>query len=470
MRSLLIESSFAAWRAAARGALRDQLRPDEVAWETSQDAQASLFAPTLLSGGAGDELRVPRAFVEIGRRVACHRAPERWGLLYQILWRLAHGEPHVLDLASDPSVARLHDWDKAVRRDVHKMRAFVRFKSVHRTEGEYWVAWFEPDHFIVELNAPFFVDRFAQLRWSILTPDRSAHWDGRKLTFAAGANRREEATDDALEDLWRVYYGSIFNPSRLKLDAMRAEMPRKYWANLPEAELIPQLVREAEARVEAMQQVSAARRLPKEEFSEPPIPPEPDLSKLAAAIHACTACPIHRNATQAVAGEGPADAKIVLLGEQPGDQEDRQGRPFVGPAGLLLDRALAEAGIDRQACYVTNTVKHFKWEPRGKRRLHARASPREIAVCQAWAEHELRIIQPRVLVCLGATAAQFVFGKDARIERDRGQLRPSAYAPQTLVTAHPSSLLRIAEASEKEPAFARLVSDLALASRSTPQA
>ncbi|MBS0660981.1 MAG: UdgX family uracil-DNA binding protein [Verrucomicrobia bacterium] len=463
MQQLAIEPTFAAWRVAARTALHEHWPPTDLCWEETHSAQGSLFAPSLAGSPAqAGEFRVPRAFVEIARRVACHRAPERWSLLYGILWRLAHGEPHLLQLASDPLVARLTEWDKAVRRDVHKMRAFLRFKAVRRPEGEYWVAWFEPEHLIVEMNAPFFVDRFAQMRWSIFTPDRSAHWNGERLQFTPGASRREAATDDALEDLWRVYYGSIFNPARLKLDAMRAEMPQRYWPNLPEAELIPQLVREAEPRVEAMQQVSAARA-PREEFGTPPIPAHPTLPALHEAMQQCRACPIYRDATQAVPGEGPADAKIVLLGEQPGDQEDRQGRPFVGPAGLLLDRALAEAGLERAQCYATNTVKHFKWEPRGKRRLHARASPREIAVCQAWAETELRVIRPRVLVCLGATAAQFVFGRDARIERDRGQLRASAYAPRTLVTTHPSALLRMADEAAKEAAYARFVADLRMA-------
>lgn len=469
MRTLAFEPNFAGWRAAARAALHAHRPPEEICWEESHEPQGSLFRPELpgVAGPRGD-FRVPREFVELARRVACHRSAERWGLLYRALWRLAHGESHVLELASDPLVARLHEGDKAVRRDLHKMRAFLRFKAVPGPAGEHWVAWFEPAHLIVEMNAPFFVDRFAQMRWSIFTPDRSAHWPGPggKVQFGPGASRRDVATDDALEDLWRVYYGSIFNPARLKLDAMRAEMPKRYWPHLPEAQLIPQLVREASPRVDSMREISAARA-PRDEFAPPLLPPDPTLPRLSEALARCQACPIHRQATQAVAGEGPADAEIVLLGEQPGDQEDRQGRPFVGPAGLLLDRALADAGIDRSRCYVTNTVKHFKWEPRGKRRLHARASPREIATCQAWAEAELRVVRPRILVCLGATAAQFVFGHEARIERDRGVLRASVYAPETLVTVHPSALLRIAESEAKEAAYTRFVADLRLAASAT---
>lgn len=468
METLLIEPTFPAWRRAARSALARGIPPEELIWEAG--GQGSLFGEQLVlaepaAGSASP--RVPKDFVEIARRVACHRAPERWGLLYGVLWRMTHGQPHVLELASDPAVARLKDFDKAVRRDVHKMRAFVRFKSVSTPEGDWWVAWFEPEHHIVELNAPFFVDRFAQLRWSILTPDRCARWDGAELHFSPGVPRDRAPGEDALEELWRIYYGSIFNPARLKLDAMQAEMPRKYWHNLPEASLIPSLVREAEPRVEAMHALSAARSAPGE-FQEVPIPPGADLAELQRANRLCQACPIHRDATQAVSGEGPADARIVLLGEQPGDQEDRAGRPFVGPAGALLDRALAQAGLNRSECYVTNTVKHFKWEPRGKRRLHERASPREIATCQAWAEHELQLIRPKVLVCLGATAAQFVFGRDARIGRDRGVLRPSAWAPFTLITAHPSSLLRQRDEGEKEAAFAQLVGDLRLARDALP--
>ena len=175
---------------------------------------------------------------------------------------------------------------------------------------------------------------------------------------------------------------------------------------------------------------------------------------------AVTACPLWKIGTQTVFGEGPQRAKMMLLGEQPGDQEDLAGKPFVGPAGKLLDRALEEAGIDRSTVYVTNTVKHFKWEPRGKRRIHKKPSSREIAACRPWLEAELRIVKPDLLVCLGSTAAQAVFGPAFRVTQDRGKILESAFAKKVLATVHPSSLLRAPDEETRQREYVRFVADL----------
>ncbi|WP_083805429.1 UdgX family uracil-DNA binding protein [Chthoniobacter flavus] len=184
------------------------------------------------------------------------------------------------------------------------------------------------------------------------------------------------------------------------------------------------------------------------------------MHKLQAAAAKCKACPLYKNATQTVFGEGTRNAKLVLVGEQPGDREDRAGRPFVGPAGKLLDRALEEAGIDRQETYVTNAVKHFKWEPRGKRRLHKKPSSRDIAACKPWLEAELQAIAPRVLVLLGSTAAQTILGSKVRVLRDRGHAMPSEYCQKTFVTVHPSSLLRAPDEESRDRNYAEFVADL----------
>jgi DNA polymerase len=190
------------------------------------------------------------------------------------------------------------------------------------------------------------------------------------------------------------------------------------------------------------------------------VPPSKSLTALRAAAAECTACPLYRNATQTVFGEGAKSSSIVFVGEQPGDSEDREGRPFVGPAGTMLNRALAEAGIDRSTVYVTNAVKHFKWEPRGKRRLHKKPSEREIAACRPWLEAELAVIKPRILVCLGSTAAQCVLGKDVRVLRDRGEFRESKYCGRTFVTVHPSSLLRAPDEESRARNYASFLADL----------
>lgn len=187
---------------------------------------------------------------------------------------------------------------------------------------------------------------------------------------------------------------------------------------------------------------------------------QPTIDELREAAAACTACPLYLNATQTVFGEGPADAQIMLIGEQPGDAEDLAGHPFVGPAGKLLDRCLVEAGIDRSRVWVTNVVKHFKWIPRGKRRIHSKPGSVEIAACWPWLEGEISAVSPRVLVALGATAAQGMFGRDFRVTRDRGRFISSRLAPYALATVHPSALLRTPDEATRDRETARFIADL----------
>jgi DNA polymerase len=196
--------------------------------------------------------------------------------------------------------------------------------------------------------------------------------------------------------------------------------------------------------------------------SEAKPPKTANWDSLRRAARKCEACPLYKNATQTVFGEGALAAQIVFVGEQPGDQEDREGRPFVGPAGRLLDRALAAAGVDRTKCYVTNAVKHFKFEPRGKRRLHKKPNEMEINACRPWLNAELAMLKPRFLVCLGGTAARSVLGRTVKVMQERGHFLQTEWAERTLITVHPSSLLRIPDPESKEREFARLVADLAL--------
>jgi uracil-DNA glycosylase family protein len=192
------------------------------------------------------------------------------------------------------------------------------------------------------------------------------------------------------------------------------------------------------------------------------IPPDADLPRLAEAARTCTACELHAVGTQTVFGEGPPDARLVLVGEQPGDQEDLQGRPFVGPAGALLDRALTEAGIDREGVYVTNAVKHFRFTQRGKRRIHAKPGAEHIRACKPWLDTELALIQPDVVVAMGATAVQALFGSRYKVMRDRGTLLPFEGATQAVVTTHPSAILRLPDDARKS-GFDDLVADLRVA-------
>jgi uracil-DNA glycosylase family protein len=199
------------------------------------------------------------------------------------------------------------------------------------------------------------------------------------------------------------------------------------------------------------------------EWSPAPVPDSSNLDVVREAAKSCTACHLYKRATQTVFGEGPKRAPLMLVGEQPGDQEDVAGKPFVGPAGKILDRALEEAGIKRDKVYVTNVVKHFKWEPRGKRRIHKKPNSREIAACRPWLEAELRLVRPKLLVCLGATAAQAIFGPSFRVTRDRGKILESQFAPKVVATVHPSSLLRQPDEESREREYKLFVKDLRVA-------
>ncbi len=248
------------WRKALGAALRAGVPPCDVDW--GEDGPGLLLAPDVASAPPQrSDLRLPRAFVERAATALCHAAPARLPLLHQIAWRLLHGERGAIDDPSDPDNLALDKLEREVRRDSHKMKAFVRFREI-RPGGDDFLAWFEPGHHIVDRVAPFFAKRFAGMRWAIFTPYRSVAWDGGTLAFGPGATRAElpDAPDAAGEALWRTYYASIFNPARVKVRAMQKEMPKKYWKNLPEAALIPRLLAEAPARARAM--VRAAPTLP----------------------------------------------------------------------------------------------------------------------------------------------------------------------------------------------------------------
>jgi len=343
-----------------------------------------------------------------------------------------------------------------VRRDIHKMRAFVRFREVPVFDPlgggmhERFVAWFEPEHHIVRANAGFFVRRFANMRWSILTPEMTIHWDRHTLTEGPGATKADAPQGDPVEEVWKTYYASIFNPARVKVGAMLKEMPRKYWKNMPETALVPQLLAQAQARESGMIERAA-------EMGGNSVIAWDALREEALG---CTRCPLWRPATQTVFGEGPVDAPLMFVGEQPGDQEDLAGRPFVGPAGQMFDKALAEAGVDRSRAYVTNAVKHFRFEQRGKRRIHSKPGAGEIEACRWWIDQERDIVRPAVTVALGATAARSLFGKVMTISRERGRALELPGGGEAWITVHPSFLLRIEDRVAAQEEYARFVEDL----------
>jgi DNA polymerase len=451
------EDDFESWRDAARGLALAGVPAAEIVWHIGE-GPGDLFASTATPSGsppassAAPEFTVPRGFVDLARSAICHKDPERFALLYKLLLRLRR-RPGGLGDAADPLVRRLEDMTKAVRRDIHKMHAFVRFREVaDGADGAAtrFVAWFEPEHHIVRAAAPFFARRFATMKWSILTPKLSVHWDGERLSESPGAARSDAPGGDPIESLWKTYYASIFNPARLKVGAMVKEMPKKYWKNMPETALVGELIAGAQARERKMVETSRST-----------IGNNAGTAWAAVREEAmtCTRCPLYRDATQTVFGEGPLDAPLMFVGEQPGDQEDLAGRPFVGPAGQLFDRALVDAGIDRSAAYVTNAVKHFKFERRGKRRIHQKPDGGEIDACRWWLEQERSLLRPRLIVALGATAARSLFGKVVTISAMRGVPHQARDGGECWVTVHPSFLLRVRD--DKEAEYAKFVEDLA---------
>ena len=462
------ETDFEGWRTAARAFRRAGVAPDRAEFRVGLGGDG-LFDERLPAPAPDSRpFTVPKAFVDVASDVILHRSDDRFDLLYRLLWRLGR-EPDLMKVVTDIDVAEALQRAKNVSRASHKMKAFVRFRQVMDETGEQWIAWFEPAHRVLEKTAPFFVRRFTTMRWSILTPDGSASWDGEQLAFGPPATRDAAPSGDEIEEFWKTYYASTFNPARLKTKTMQGEMPRRYWKNLPEAGLIPELVAMSAVRTEAMVAAPAPEpnvRLAKtlsrlnrdRSFEEGFVPST--LKELDAAVQACRRCPLWRDATQGVCGEGPRKAKLMIVGEQPGDQEDLAGHPFVGPAGQVLDAALEEARIDRDDVFVTNAVKHFKHEPRGKRRLHKTPNTSEVSACRWWLDAERRLVRPKVIVAMGGTAALGVLSRKVAVTKERGQGIDLSDGARALVTVHPSFLLRIPDAVAKAAERERFVDDL----------
>ena len=483
MLTLTAENHFEDWRAKARTLLLAGVSPNEVIWE--EPGQNGLFPSefTLPPPKKNQPPIVSREFLLLAKTISYHNSYQKWALLYRTLWRLTlGGETHLLKITTDPDILSLLRMRKEISRDIHKMHAFVRFKKTGddmKSEREQFMAWFEPDHRIMPLTAQFFQKRFTSMDWSIFTPTGSASWDGKTLTLGPGVDKVEVPKEE-LDELWRGYYKSIFNPARLKVKAMQAEMPKKYWHNLPESNLIESLISESRHRVQEMHKetlrsatsggknpyLKHLRNLtshdknivlnPNEHIRQP-------LSRLRELATCCQACPLHENATGTVLGEGPADAKIMIVGEQPGDQEDLLGRPFVGPAGKLLDHFLTKIGIEIKECYLTNAVKHFKFIPRGKQRLHQSPNLDEISRCKPWLIGEIKEIKPRIVILLGSTATRSLIGTHFKITQQRGIITGTGLAAKVIATVDPSYLLRIKDSQRQQHEKTLFLKDLQLA-------
>ena len=462
------------WRQAARDCLQTGYSPSAVDFQEPGQPVASELGFDGVNGPDTAPIlsaQVPKRFLDLAEVVATHRDPQRWNLLYRLLFRL-QANRDLLRVEVDADVAQLLRMQAQIRRDLHKMHAFVRFRKIEEpgpdaSLQEHFIAWYRPDHRILHLAAPFFAERFAPMRWTILTPDESVAWDPetRQLSFSPGTGKEAAPQEDELEALWRSYYGSIFNPARLNPKAMRSEMPVRYWEHLPEVALLPDLMQRAEIRVKEM-----VIRQSKQPTAAPFVPAEHTIPVLQAALPSCEGCELYKFATQVVPGTGHTAAALMLVGEQPGDQEDRQGAPFVGPAGGVLRKALDEIGISPEEIYLTNAVKHFKFVQRGRIRLHQNPRMSEITACKPWLAAEIDAVKPRVILCLGASAARSLLGGTFALMRERGVVKQTAFAERVIATVHPSAVLRAQDEGGRAQLYNFLRDDLAFAYLTAKQA
>ncbi len=349
------------------------------------------------------------------------------------------------------------------------MHAYVRFRERPEHAGApRFVAWFEPTHDVLPQVARHFANRMGGATWMIATPSATVLWDGQHLHDAPPRMRSAADIEDSGEALWLTYYRSIFNPARLNADLLHSHIPSRFWKNLPEGAIVPAMISSAASGERRTGQTSTVgRRSGATTIAVTPERAQPQRDA-PDTLDQCRRCDLWRNATQAVPGVGPRKARIMLVGEQPGDQEDLQGLPFVGPAGAVLDRALAEAGVERDHVYLTNAVKHFKWELRGKRRLHKTPAQREVSACHVWLEEELARVKPDVVVALGATALKSVM-RDGSATMSAVMDAPVQHEGRWVVAVyHPSFVLRARDEESRQQAYEVIVAGLREALKLAP--
>ncbi|MGY8526050.1 UdgX family uracil-DNA binding protein [Paracidovorax citrulli] len=485
--TLVVEGGYAGWRVQALKALAAGWPPEAVHWAerhapgtgTSAEQMSLEYAPPAASvtsavdTGEALDRAAPVAQVRISKELAAllqdaaqYRSSERWAFLYRVLWRWWQGDRAVAS-AADEDGARLYGMAKAVRRAKHDMIAYVRFHRRGADAMPEYLAWYEPDHDVLTWAADHFARRMGMSSWWIGTPQGSALWDGKTLQFsdatadatADAASIRADAGADQVEAMWLAYYRSIFNPARLNEAALQQHMPVRFWKGLPEGQLIPSMVAEARNGARRVAQAHAVGSMQGKQVAvdaERALP----LRAVPSSLDECRRCELWRHATQAVPGRGPQTARLMLVGEQPGDQEDLMGRAFVGPAGQVLEDAMKRAGVGADTVYLTNAVKHFKWVARGKRRLHKTPAQQEIEACAHWLDDEMTRMRPTVIVTLGATALGAVLHRKASLRDYMGE--PVRVGDAWLVaTWHPSYALRVDDAARREEIVAAIADAIA---------
>ncbi|WP_206997000.1 TIGR03915 family putative DNA repair protein [Trinickia mobilis] len=516
MKSIRIEPSFAAWRHIARALLQEAVAPHEVEWieagesaalltadgapafaEIEAEAGASAAANAGLGANANVEIEaeastnaepasapvapsaptISRTLLAKLETAACFRAPDRWAFLYRVLWRWTQGQRSVVS-AHDTDGARLAKRIEEVDKELKQMQALLRFRRRDPSLGPpEFVGWFDPRHDVLERAAAHFAKRMGRSSWVIATPYGAAFWDGALLrvdrttepeeALTSLSSTGEAATGDAAEALWLAYYESTFNPSYPYEAALPSDLPVRYWKPPADGKPAPPFAVKplagAPQTAQAESAVSVPPPAPKSAGDAPASRPPP------VSLAACKLCGLWRSKAKPIAGTGPVPAAIMLVGEQPGEQDALSGEPFRGAAGELLDDVLRRAGLERASLYVTNAVKHSKWEtletPRqtaqGQSTLHVHKTPapNEVEACGYWLDEELKRVQPRAVVALGATALRAL---------TRQPLSLSEYLGQTIAhdgwlivpTYHPAYALRTRDAKLREEIVATLVAAL----------
>ncbi|MCI5066631.1 TIGR03915 family putative DNA repair protein [bacterium] len=492
-----IPELFESWRLQARSLFTHGVDPHEAQFrglvpECSLSPAGSLGSGSLGSGSlgspGGEETQpvlfrgsrvlpvlpigtcvTPKRFLRLAKTVACHRDSQKWHKLYALLWRLNKGEKALLNIPSDPLVLSLLRWEKAVERDRHKMTAFVRFRE---RENGALMAFYRPEHFVVELTAPFFVKRFGCCEWTIFTPHRSVHWDGSELRYGRGQGRDPFTECDEFEELWCDYYRSIFNPSRIKIQAMKREMPRKYWSTLPEAKVIPSLIQQTQPRLHQMHKQSTVAAV---------VPEVSSLRDLNSALLRCRACDLafcDSRERAATPGEGRAGAEFMIIGEQPFQEQATQEQAFQeqafqeqatqergtqertgvgsalstqfpGTAGILLREILQLAGISEAQLYLTFAVKHpcrpvsyssvreSSASPRQKK--IARPTGFQLNCCKPWLLKEIELVNPKHILLLGSSSAQALLGRKVVVQDE--YLKVYVVGGRRISISHPPSTI-----------------------------
>ena len=416
------ETDWEGWRHAARTLVLEGVEPATLTWSVGGE----ILARPNATGG----FQVPRTLVTLAALAIQARHPDRFGLLYSLVWRINAGEK-LLEDDADPDISLARRMAQWVRADAHRMRTNMRFLPSPENGSIRLLGWYQPAHFVLAANAQLIVRRFPNLALSIVTPDGAAHWDGSSLLFGSGLRRAED--DEALRTWWETHRDTLLEQATPDV-------------SVPEAEALDETPRPPDRPALGPVVLHVA--------------PNPSLQREEKGASTCQRCPLYQPATQTVFGEGPGDAAVMFVGEQPGDQEDTIGRPFVGPAGQMMDRAMEEAGIDRRTIYVTNAVKHFKFTPRGKRRIHQTPEVPEIQACGFWLDQERSHVRPRLLVLMGGSAARAVLGRAVTISRERGRPIQMPDGQTVFVTVHPSFLLRIPDAAAKAREYDAFVRDL----------